>query len=108
MIWRGLIAGAKYRENLKKDLRKWKEVEKSDGNIVMFIDEIHTIVELKTDGAMDAGNIMKPALSRGLIKVIGQPPLMNTENILRRMQLWKEGSKRFWLMSRALKTLFLF
>lgn len=73
----GLIAGAKYRGEFEERLKEvLKEVEKSDGNIVMFIDEIHTIVGAgKTDGAMDAGNIMKPALSRGLIKVIGATTL---------------------------------
>lgn len=72
-----LIAGAKFRGEFEERLKGvLNEVEKSTGEIVMFIDEIHMIVGAgKTDGAMDAGNIMKPALSRGRIKVIGATTL---------------------------------
>ncbi|WP_409482505.1 ATP-dependent chaperone ClpB [Helcococcus ovis] len=72
-----LIAGAKYRGEFEERLKEViNEVENSDGEIILFIDEIHMIVGAgKTDGAMDAGNIMKPALSRGLIKVIGATTL---------------------------------
>lgn len=72
-----LIAGAKYRGEFEERLKDViKELEKSDGEIILFIDEMHMIVGAgKTDGAMDAGNIMKPALSRGLIKVIGATTL---------------------------------
>lgn len=72
-----LIAGAKYRGEFEERLKEViKELEKSDGDIILFIDEMHMIVGAgKTDGAMDAGNIMKPALSRGLIKVIGATTL---------------------------------
>ena len=72
-----LIAGAKFRGEFEERLKDvLNEVEKSAGEIVMFIDEMHMIVGAgKTDGAMDAGNIMKPALSRGKIKVIGATTL---------------------------------
>lgn len=80
----GLIAGAKYRGEFEERLKSvLKEVEKSEGDIVMFIDEIHMIVGAgKTDGAMDAGNIMKPALSRGLIKLIGATTLNEYRNYI--------------------------
>ncbi len=68
-----LIAGAKYRGEFEERLKAvLKEVQSSDGNIILFIDEIHTIVGAgKTDGAMDAGNLIKPMLARGELNCIG-------------------------------------
>ncbi len=68
-----LIAGAKYRGEFEERLKAVvTELEASQGKIILFIDEIHTIVGAgKTDGAMDAGNLLKPMLSRGEINVIG-------------------------------------
>ncbi|MDY3827471.1 MAG: AAA family ATPase, partial [Clostridium sp.] len=68
-----LIAGAKYRGEFEERLKAvLKEVQGSDGKILLFIDEIHTIVGAgKTDGAMDAGNLIKPLLARGELHCIG-------------------------------------
>ena len=72
-----LIAGAKYRGEFEERLKKvLDEIKKSEGNIIMFIDEIHMIVGTGAiEGAMDTGNILKPMLARGEIHVIGATTL---------------------------------
>ena len=72
-----LIAGAKYKGEFEERLKSVvNEVKKSEGNIILFIDEIHTLVGAgKSDGAMDAANILKPALARGELRSIGATTL---------------------------------
>ena len=72
-----LVAGAKYRGEFEERLKAvLQEIKKSEGKIILFIDEIHTIVGAgKTDGAMDAGNLLKPMLARGELHCIGATTL---------------------------------
>ena len=72
----GMVAGTKYRGEFEERIKKVMQEVQKNGNIILFIDELHTIVGAgKTDGAMDAGNLLKPMLARGELHCIGATTL---------------------------------
>lgn len=90
-----LVAGAKYKGEFEERLKSVvNEVKKSEGNIILFIDEIHTLVGAgKGEGAMDAANILKPALAVENYALSVLPLSTNIRNILKKIKLWNVVSK---------------
>lgn len=90
-----LVAGAKYKGEFEERLKSViNEVTKSEGNIILFIDEIHTLVGAgKGEGAMDAANILKPALARGELRSIGATTLDEYQKYFEKIRRWSVVSR---------------
>ena len=96
-----VVAGTKYRGEFEDRLKKIMDEIRQAGNIILFIDELHTLIGAGgAEGAIDASNILKPALARGELQCIGATTLMNTANILRRMLRLSAVSNRLRWISR--------
>lgn len=90
-----VVAGTKYRGQFEERIRSIINELQKNPNVILFIDEIHTIVGAgAAAGSMDAANMLKPALARGEIQCIELPLSMNTERISRKTVLWNVVSKR--------------
>ena len=96
-----LLAGAKYRGEFEERLQNvLKEIHKENGKIILFIDEIHTLVGAgKSDGAMDASNMLKPALARGELHCVGATTLDEYKNILKKTLPLLEGFNQYLSMN---------
>ena len=105
-----LVAGAKYRGEFEERLKAvLSEVKQADGRIILFIDELHNIVGAgKTEGAMDAGNLLCPCSRAASCTVSGQPRSTNTANTSRRTRHSSAGFSPWWWRSQRLRTPFPF
>ena len=91
-----MVAGTKYRGEFEEKLKHVLQEVRRAGNIILFIDELHTIVGAgSAEGAIDAANILKPALSRGRSRSLGPPPWTSTGSISRRTPHWNGGSAHY-------------
>ena len=90
-----MIAGTKDRGQFEERIKAVMDEIKKSGNVLLFIDELHTIVGAgAAEGAIDASNILKPSLSRGEISVLVQLPWMSIESISKKMLLLRDAFKK--------------
>jgi ATP-dependent Clp protease ATP-binding subunit ClpB len=102
-----MVAGAKYRGEFEERLKAvLGEIKDSDGQIITFIDELHTVVGAGAggDSAMDAGNMLKPMLARGELRMVGATTLDESGSGSRRTPPWSAASSRCWSPSRPSRT----
>ena len=92
-----MVAGTKYRGDFEERIKSAIDEVKQDGNVILFIDELHTIIGAgSAEGSADAANILKPAWPGATSKSLAPPPSTSTASTLRRTPPWSRGSSLSW------------